>query len=105
MKHLLEKASSMHGLAHKAKFCQGADDIQAGLVMWEAVCNPRLNYGSEMWADTSKSEEKRLEQVQERGGRFILGVSWCFPGVVVRGDLGWAKLRADRHGRALSYGG
>ena len=73
--------------------------------MWEAVCKLRLNFGSEVWACSSKSKEKRLEQNQERGGRFILGVSWRFPGVVVRGDLGWAKLRADKHGRDLSYVG
>ena len=104
MKHLSEKASNMHGLACKAKSWQEAEAFQAGLVKWEAVCKPGLNYGSEVWACSSKSEEKRLEQVQERG-RFILGVSWRFPGVVVRGNWGWAKLRADRHGRALSYVG
>lgn len=34
-----------------------------------------------------------------------MGVSWRFPGVVVRGDLGWVKLRTDRHRRALVYAG
>ena len=105
VKHLLEKAPSMHGLACKAKFWQGAEDVEAGIVMWEAACSPRLNYGSEVWACGSKSEEDKLEQVQERGGRVILGVSWRFPGVVVRGDLGWVRVRADRHRRALGYAG
>ena len=73
--------------------------------MWEAVCNLRLNYGSEVWACSSKSEEKRIEQVQEKGGRFILGVSRRFPGAVVRGYFAWAKLRMDRHERALYYAG
>ena len=50
VKHLSEKASSMHGLACNAKFWRGAEDIQAGLVMWEAACNPRLKYDSEVWA-------------------------------------------------------
>ena len=35
----------------------------------------------------------------------ILGVSWRFTGVVVRGDLGWVRVRADRHRRALGYAG
>ena len=56
--------------------------------MWEAACNPRLNYGGEVWACGSKREEDRLGQVQERGRRVVLGVSWRFPGVVVRGNLG-----------------
>lgn len=105
VEHLLEKAASLHGLARKAKFWRGGEDVEAGIVMWEAACGPKLNYGSEVWACSSKREEDRLEQVQERGGRVILGVSWRFPGVVVRGDLGWAKLRADRHKRALGYMG
>ena len=37
------------------------------------------------------------------GGLYL--VSWRFPGVVVRGDLGWVKLRTDRHRRALIYAG
>ena len=49
--------------------------------------------------------QRRLEQIQERGGRVILGVSWRFPGVVVIGDLGWVKLRTDCHRRALIYAG
>ena len=105
VEHLLEKAASLHGLARKAKFWRGGEDVEAGIVMWEAACSPKLNYGSEVWACSSKREEDRLEQVQERGGRVILGVSWRFPGVVVRGDLGWAKLRTDRHKRALGYVG
>ena len=103
VEHLVEKASGMHGLARKAKFWRGKEDVEAGVVMWEAACNPRLNYGGEVWACGSKREEDRLEQVQERGGRVVLGVSWRFPGVVVRGDLGWQRLRTDRHRRALGY--
>ena len=62
-------------------------------------------YGSEVWACSSSSEEKSLEQIQERTGRVVLGVSWRFPGVVVRGDLGWVKLKSERHVRALNYAG
>ena len=34
-----------------------------------------------------------------------MGISWRFPGVVVRGDLGWVKLRTDRRRRVLVYAG
>ena len=32
----------------------------------------------------------------------MLGVSWWFPGVVVRGELGWVKLESEQH---LAYAG
>ena len=105
VRHLEEKAAKLQGLARKAKFWRGAEDVEAGLVMWEVACKPRLVYGSEVWACSSSSEEKSLEQIQERTGRVVLGVSWRFPGVVVRGDLGWVKLKSERHVRALNYAG
>ena len=69
-------------MARKAKFWRETEDIEAGLVMCEVACKPRLNYGSEVWACSSLSNEKGLEQVQERAGRVVLGVSWRFPRVV-----------------------
>ena len=76
--------SCIDGLG-KQKFWRGTEDIEAGLVMWEVACKPRLNCGSEVWACSSLSDEKGQEQVQERAGRVMLGVSWRFPGVVIRG--------------------
>ena len=63
--------------------------------MWEVVCKPVLNYGAEVWACSSKADEQRLERIQNRAGRRILGVSWRFHGVVLRGELGWRKLKYD----------
>ena len=65
----------MQGLARKTKFWREAEDVEVGLVMWEVACNPRLYHGSEVQACGSKREGKRLEQVQEKGGCVILGVS------------------------------
>ena len=75
------------------------------MVMWDVGCKPRLIYGSEVWACSSSSDEKSLEQIQERAGRVVLGVSWRFPGVVVRGELGWVKLKSEQHAKALAYAG
>ena len=105
VKHLQEKAAKLHGLARKAKFWRGAEDVEAGVVMWDVGCKPRLIYGSEVWACSSSSDEKSLEQIQERAGRVVLGVSWRFPGVVVRGELGWVKLKSEQHAKALAYAG
>ena len=41
--------------------------------------------------------------MQNRAGRRILGLTWRFPSVVVRGEIGWRKLKFDRHSMALQY--
>ena len=79
--------------------------LPPGLTMWEVVCKPVLNYGAEVWACSSKTDEQRLERIQNRAGRRILGLSWRFHGVVVRGELGWRKLKYDRHSSALKFAG
>ena len=55
-------------LARKAKIWRGTKDIESGLVIWEVACKPGLNYGSEVLACSSLSEEKVLKQIQERAG-------------------------------------
>ena len=41
--------------------------------------------------------------MQNRAGQRILGLTWRFPSVVVRGEIGWRKLKFDRHSMALQY--
>ena len=69
------------------------------------VCKSVLEYGSEVWACPSSDSERKLEQVQERAGRAILGLSWRFPGVAIRGDMGWARLKYGRHCKAWKFMG
>ena len=99
------KALGLQNLARGGKFWRDEEDIKAGLTMWEVVCKPVLNYGGEVWACSSKTDEQRLERIQNRAGRRILGLSWRFHGVVVRGELGWRKLKYDRHSLALQFAG
>ena len=47
---------------------------------------------------------KRLEAVQERVGRKLLGASRSVAGVAVRGDLGWKKLEERREEKKVLYG-
>ena len=51
----------------------------------------------------SKADEDKLENMQNRAGRRILGLTWRFPSVVVRGEIGWRKLKFERHSMALQY--
>ena len=103
--HLEGKALGLQNLARGGKFWRDEEDIKAGLTMWEVVCKPVLNYGAEVWACSSKTDEQRLKRIQNRAGRRILGLSWRFHGVVVRGELGWRKLKYDRHSSALKFAG
>ena len=77
-----------------AKFWQGEEDIMAGLVvwMWQVAARPAVECGSEVWACSSEHSEPKLEVLQGRVGRALIGLSWRFPGVVVRGELGLEKM-------------
>ena len=105
IRHLLGNADRLHALVRGAKFWQGEEDVAAGVIVWKMAARPVLEYGSEVWACPSYDSNRKLEQVQERAGRAILGLSWRFPGVVVRGDLGLASLKYGRYERALKYAG
>ena len=71
-----------------ANLARSQADIKAGLTVWEVGCKPALNYGAKVWACSSKTYEVRLEQIQDRAGRRVLDLTWCFSGVVVRGESG-----------------
>ena len=58
--HLEGKALGLQNLARGGKFWRDEEDIKAGLTMWEVVCKPVLNYGAEVWACSSKTDEQRL---------------------------------------------
>ena len=97
-----EKAAKLHGLTRKAKFWRGAEDVEAGVVMWDVRCKPRLIYGSEVWACSSSSDEKKWSRFKKGQGGWC---SWRFPGVVVRGELVWVKLKSEQHAKDLAYAG
>ena len=101
--HLEGKALGLHNLARWGKFWSYEEDIKAELTTWEVVCKRVLNYGGEVWACSSKTDEQRLERIQNRAGRRILGLSWRFHGVVVKGELGWRKLKYDRHKGGFAF--
>ena len=84
-------------LCKSSEVSAGEEDIEAGTVIWEVVCKSVLEYGSEVWACPSLDSERKLEQVQERAERAILGLSWRFPRVAIRGDMGGARLKYGRH--------
>ena len=61
---------------------------------------PVLNFGSELWG---LAKCKEVEMVQLEVGRRLLGVSKKMTSAVVRGELGWWSMRAQRDMKLLLY--
>ena len=71
---MLDKADRLYALARGAKIWQGEEDVAARVIVWKMAARPALEYGSEVWACPSYDSNRKLEQVQERAGRAILGL-------------------------------
>ena len=68
-------------------------------------CKARLiEHAAEVWWPGGKTVNRKLEAVQERIGRRLLGASRTVAGAAVRGDLGWRKLEERRKERKPLYG-
>ena len=90
--HLEGKALGLQNLARGGKFWRDEEDIKAGLTMWEVVCKPVLNYGGEVWACSSKTDEQRLERIQNRAGSSIgKAVPGTLATLLLRKILRWEK--------------
>src|SRR3569623_650705 len=74
--------------------------LRAALNVWWSMVVPVLNYGSELWGATTFEE---AEKVQLEAGRRMLGVSRTLANAVVRGELGWWTMRAQRDLKMLMY--
>jgi hypothetical protein len=61
-----------------------------------------LEYAAEVWGGGAWKE---AEQIQDKVGRILLGLSKNTPGEVPRGELGWLSLRARREFKQLLYWG
>ena len=61
---------------------------------------PVLNYGTEIWGSGKCVE---IERVQLETGRRILGVGKKTADNVVRGELGWWTMKAQRNTKKLLY--
>ena len=66
------------------------------------MLRPVLEYAAEAWGD---GDWKQAEQIQDKVGRTLLGLSKNTPGEVPRGELGWLTLRARRDFKQLLYWG
>ena len=63
-----------------------------------------MEHAGEVWWTGGKGLRKKLDLVQERIGRRLLGCSATVAGVAVRGELGWWSLGERRERKKLVYG-
>ena len=72
--------------------------MKAAEVIWWSMIVPVLNFGSELWG---AAKCKEIEMVQLEVGKRLLGVSNKMTNAVVRGELGWWPMRAQRDMKLL----
>src|SRR3569623_504910 len=72
--------------------------LKAAEVIWWSMIIPVINFGSELWGSAICKE---VESVQLQVGKRLLGVSRKMTNAVVRGDLGWWPMRAQRDMKLL----
>ena len=67
-----------------------------------AILLPSLECGCEVW-NTNKCQDKALESIQLRAGKYILGCSVTTCDEPVRADLGLETLKSRRDFRKLKW--
>jgi hypothetical protein len=74
--------------------------LKAAETIWWSMIVPVLNFGAELWGS---AKCKEVEAVQLEVGKRLLGVSRKMASPVVRGELGWWSMRAQRDMKLLLY--
>ena len=101
---MAEKAEEWAGKMEWMSRKDGQVEVERGRLVWELLARPGLEHAAEVWWPGGKTVNRKLEAVQERIGRRLLGASGTVAGAAVRGDLGWRKLEDRREERKLLYG-
>jgi hypothetical protein len=78
--------------------------VKIGVVMWETLVVPLLEYGAEIVRYNNKGIAN-MEVVQRDVGRRLLGVAASTPGEFVVKELGWWSMEARCDARRLKYFG
>lgn len=78
----------------------GYTSVSLGVKIWKSLVQSVVDYGSEFWGDL---EWKALDNLQLRMGKKILRCSEKMTNEVVRGELGWWRMRGRRDEARLRY--
>ena len=67
------------------------------------MASPSLQHTANVWQTGGKVANRKLEAVQERVGRKLLGASRTVAGAAIQGDLGWKRLEERREEKVVLY--
>ena len=65
-------------------------------LLYQSLILPPLDYSGVVWAECSKGDADKVQRLQNRGMRLILGKKWDHPSKDLRTDLGWMTLMQRR---------
>lgn len=83
----------------------GQIEVEQGRLVWELLAHPSLEHAASVWWTGGKVASKKLETVQDRVGRKLLGASRSVAGAAVRGDLETGGGKKGREEGAIQESG
>ncbi len=104
LEKMTEKAEEWAGKVERMCRKEGQVEIERGHLVWELLGRLGVEHAVEIWWPGGKTANKKMETVQERIGRRLLGASRTVAGAAVRGDLGWRNLEERWEEKKLLYG-
>jgi hypothetical protein len=103
-KRLCEKAEKRVNVVIEMGMRADGFSVENGDSLWRSLIVPLLEYGCEVW-EPNKRNRERIERVQKRAGKAMLGCSSKMGDVVVRGELGWTTMEGRREMIKLRFFG
>ncbi len=91
MEKIREKAEEWAAKTEWMSRVNGQMEVERGRLVWE-LARPSIEHAAEVWWTGGKTANRKLEAIQERVGRKVLGASGTVAGVAICGDLGWRTL-------------
>ena len=104
LERVREKAEEWAGRTEWMSRVNGQIEVECGRLIWELLAHPSLEHAAGVWWTGGKVANRKLEAVQERVGRKLLGASRTVAGAAIREDLGWKRLEERREEKKVLYG-
>ena len=100
LEKMVEQAEEWAGKVEWMARVDGELEAERGRLIWDLVARPALEHAAEVWWPGGKTV--RLEVVQDRLGRKLLGASRTVAGEAICGEMGWRKKEERRRRCCMS---
>jgi hypothetical protein len=102
IKRIVSKAKRNMTQALGMGISGGFMTVRMACTVWKSLVRSVLEYGCEVWGDKRRDD---IEELQVEMGKRILRCGSRMSAEVVRGELGWERMRARRDEMRLRYWG